>query len=97
LSDAQRARAIQILTTDHFTLQGARANMVSETNGRIGIFLSTFSSTLIALAFVGQMSSLGIAFQVLALILLPTLLFLGAPTFVRVPYRAGHSRPSKSA
>jgi hypothetical protein len=84
LSDTQTARAIQILTTEHFTLQGARANTVSETNGRIGIFLGTVSSTLIALAFVGQMSSLGMAFQVFALILLPTLLFLGAATFGRV-------------
>ena len=80
----QTARAIQILTTEHFTLQGARANTVSETNGRIGIFLGTVSSTLIALAFVGQMSSLGMAFQVFTLILLTTLLFLGAATFGRV-------------
>jgi hypothetical protein len=84
LSDTQTARAIQILTTEHFTLQGARANTVSETNGRIGIFLSTVSSTLIALAFVGQMSNLGMAFQGFALILLPTLVFLGAATFGRV-------------
>jgi len=83
-SDTQTARAIQILTSEHFTLQGARANTVSETNGRIGIFLGTVSSTLIALAFVGQMSSLGMAFQVFTLILLPTLLFFGAATFGRV-------------
>ena len=64
MSDAQTARAIQILTTEHFTLQGARANTVSETNGRIAIFLGMVSSTLIALAFVGQIASLGLAFQV---------------------------------
>jgi hypothetical protein len=84
LTDAQAARAVQILTTEHFTLQGARANTVSETNGRIGIFLTTVSSTLIALAFVGQMSSAGIAFHAFTLILLPTLLFLGTATFGRV-------------
>ena len=66
MSDAQTARAIQILTTEQFTLQGARANTVSETNGRIAIFLAMVSSTLIALAFVGQMSSLSLAFQVFA-------------------------------
>lgn len=42
------------------------------------------SSTLIALAFVGQISSLGLAFQVFTLILLPTALFLGVATFGRV-------------
>jgi hypothetical protein len=83
-SETQTARAIQILTTEHFTLQGARANTVAETNGRIGIFLGTVSSTLIALAFVGQMSSLGVPFQVFTLILLPTLVFLGEATFGRV-------------
>jgi len=62
MSDVQTARAIQILTTEHFTLQGARANTVSETNGRIAIFLGMVSSTLIALAFVGQISSLGLSF-----------------------------------
>ena len=56
MSDEQAARAIQILTTEHFTLQGARANTVSETNGRIAIFLGMVSSTLIALAFVGKIS-----------------------------------------
>jgi hypothetical protein len=84
MSDAQTARAIQILTTEHFTLQGARANTVSETNRRIAIFLGMVSSTLIALAFVGQISSLGLAFQVFTLILLPTVLFLGVATFGRV-------------
>jgi len=84
MSDEQTARAIQILTTEHFTLQGARANTVSETNGRIAIFLGMVSSTLIALAFVGQISSMGLAFQVFTLILLPTLLFLGVATFGRV-------------
>jgi hypothetical protein len=49
LSNEQLARAIQIMGTEHFTLQGARANTVAETNGRIGVFLSTVSSTLIAI------------------------------------------------
>lgn len=84
LSDSEVARALQIVSTEHFTLQGARANTVAETNGRIGIFLGTVSSTLIAVAFIGQMSNTGIAFQTFALILLPILLFLGAATFGRV-------------
>ena len=46
-------------------------------DGRISIFLGTLSSTLIAVAFVGQISNLGIPFQALALVLLPTLLSSG--------------------
>jgi hypothetical protein len=84
LRNERLTRAVQIMTTEHFTLQGARANTVAETNGRIAVFLSTVASTLIAVAFVGQMSSLGLPFQVVTLILLPTLLFLGAATFGRV-------------
>jgi hypothetical protein len=84
LSDDQVTRALQIVATEHFTLQGARANTVAETNGRISIFLGTVSSTLIAVAFVGQMSNLGISFQAFALVLLPILLFLGTMTFGRV-------------
>lgn len=84
LSDDQRARALQILTTEHFTLQGGRSATISETNGRVSIFLGTVSSTLIALAFVGQMSQLGVAFHVFVLILLPSLFALGVVTYVRV-------------
>jgi len=43
----------------------------------------TVSSTLIALAFVGQISGLGTAFFAFALVLLPTLFFLGLVTFER--------------
>ncbi|HYZ06324.1 MAG TPA: hypothetical protein VE691_14740, partial [Rubrobacter sp.] len=43
----------------------------------------TVSSTLIALAFVGQISGLGTAFFAFALVLLPTLFFLGLATFER--------------
>ena len=43
-----------------------------------------YDCTMIALAFVGQISSMGLAFQVFTLILLPTLLFLGVATFGRV-------------
>jgi hypothetical protein len=83
MSDARTARAIQILTTKHFTLKGARF-IVSETNGRIAIFLGMVSSTLISLEFVGQMSSFGLAFHVFTLILLSTVLFVGVATLGRL-------------
>ena len=76
--------AATFATTEHFNLQTARAVTVSEANGRAGIYLAALSSNLIALAFIGQMSRLGVAFYAFALILLPVLAFVGAVTFVRL-------------
>ena len=78
------AAATAFATTEHFNLQTARAVTVSEANGRAGIYLAALSSNLIALAFIGQMSRLGTAFYVFALILLPVLAFLGVVTFLRL-------------
>jgi hypothetical protein len=71
-------------TTEHFNLQTARAITVSEANGRASVYLAALSSNLIALAFVGQMSSLGSAFYAFALILLPVLAYVGVVTFMRL-------------
>jgi hypothetical protein len=65
-------------------LQTARALTVSEANGRASIYLAALSSNLIALAFIGQMSRLGVAFYAFALILLPVLAFVGTVTFLRL-------------
>jgi hypothetical protein len=75
---------VTFATTEHFNLQTARAVTVSEANGRASIYLAALSSNLIALAFVGQMSRLGVAFYAFALILLPVLAFVGTVTFVRL-------------
>lgn len=76
--------AATFATTEHFNLQTARSITVSEANGRASVFLATLSSTLIALAFIGQMSRLGTAFYAFALILLPVLAFVGVVTFLRL-------------
>jgi hypothetical protein len=82
--DGERLQqAVQILTTEQFTLAGGKSNTIAEANGRLSIFLSTTSSTLIAIAFIGQISHLGQAFRVFTLLLLPALLLLGLVTFVR--------------
>ena len=80
MGDERLRQAVLILTTEHFTLQSARGNVIAETNGRLAIYAGTLSSALIALAFVGQISGLGEAFRVFALILLPVLLLLGLAT-----------------
>ena len=81
---SQLGPAATFATTEHFNLQSARALTVSEANGRANIYLAALSSNLIALAFVAQVSGLGEAFYVFALILLPVLAFLGVVTFLRL-------------
>lgn len=84
LSNEQRQEALLCLVTEHSALQSARSTTVSESNGRVSIFLATVSSALITLGFVGQGSITSDGFLVFALILLPLLFFLGVVTFTRV-------------
>ena len=44
-----RPAAVTFVTTEHFTLQGARAQTVSESTGRASVFLGAVSGGLIAL------------------------------------------------
>src|SRR5215208_5715139 len=81
---AGAGHAATFASTEHFNLQTARALTVSESNGRASIYLAALSSNLIALAFIGQMSRLGVAFYAFALVLLPVLAFVGTVTFVRL-------------
>ena len=78
------SQLVSIITTEHYNLQTGRSMTIAETNGRASLFLSTVSSTLVALAFVGQIAHLGVAFFVFSLVLFPSLLFLGLVTFERV-------------
>jgi hypothetical protein len=81
--DRQQA-FMQALTTEHFTLQTARAVAVNEGNGRTALYIGALSSTLVALALVAQRSPLGEVFFVVALTVLPAVFFLGLVTYVRV-------------
>jgi hypothetical protein len=85
MADGDNEQALlTALTTEHFTLQGARSQTVSESAGRSSLYLGSVSSTLIALGFVSQVSEGGAVFQLFALAALPTLFFLGVFTFVRL-------------
>ena len=72
------------LTTEHFTLQGARSQTVGESSARSSLYLISVSSTLVALGFIAQVSAVGDPFRVFALTVLPTLYVLGLFTFVRL-------------
>jgi hypothetical protein len=84
MAEPDRQALLSSLTTEHFTLQGARSQTVSESGTRSALYLGSVSSTLIALGFVSQLSHGGEEFQVFALTALPTLYFLGVFTFVRL-------------
>jgi hypothetical protein len=71
------------MTTEHFTLQTARSATIVESNGRVSLFLGAVSSSIVAIALVGQLSTFGEQFFVFALTLLPALIFLGGATYVR--------------
>jgi hypothetical protein len=72
------------LTTEHFTLQGARSQTMSESSARASVYVFAVSSALVALGFIGQLSELGDVFNTFALTVLPTVYLLGVVTFVRL-------------
>jgi hypothetical protein len=85
VEEAERQRRLlQALTTEHFTLQTARAATVADSNGRSALYLGTVSSAVVALAFIGQVAHLGQAFHLFALALLPALVLLGVLTYLRL-------------
>jgi hypothetical protein len=81
---ADRQQLLTALTTEHFTLQGARQQTMSESSARASVFVFSVSSALVALGFIGQVSELGDAFYVFGLTVLPTIYVLGCTTFVRL-------------
>lgn len=73
------------LTTEHFTLQTARAQTTSETSARASIYMFSVSSALVALGFVSQVADgIGEVFAVFAFTVLPTIYLLGCATYVRL-------------
>lgn len=81
--DEPHAAAVAFVTTEHFTLQGARSQTISEATGRARIFLASVSGGLVALGLVATATHVGTALYVFGLILLPTLAFIGFVTFRR--------------
>jgi len=72
------------VTTEHFTLQGARAATTAESTGRAGMFLGSVSAGLVALGLFAAATRIGTAFYAFGLIVLFTLSFMGFVTFQRV-------------
>jgi len=78
-----RSAAVTFVTTEHFTLQGARSSTIAESVGRATMFLTSVSGELVALGLVATATHIGAAFYAFGLVLLPTLTFIGLVTFER--------------
>jgi hypothetical protein len=72
------------VTTEHFTLQGARAAAITESTSRATIFIGSVSAGLVALGLIAAATRIGTAFYAFGLILLSTLSFMGFVTLDRV-------------
>lgn len=55
---------LQILSTEHYSLMSSRALAWNEAFSRAGMFLSTLSGSIVALALVAQASEFGEGFRV---------------------------------
>ncbi len=78
------SQLVSIMTTEHYNLRMALSMSTSEITGRSSLFVGAVSSGLIALAFVGQISHLGMAFFVFSLVIIAALFVMALITFERV-------------
>ncbi|MFZ0376447.1 MAG: hypothetical protein WCD11_02445 [Solirubrobacteraceae bacterium] len=83
-----RPAAVTFVTTEHFTLQGARSATIAESTGRATMFLSCVSGGLIALGLIATAGRVRNAFYGFGLILLPT----PSPPALQVLLRSGEPR-----
>jgi hypothetical protein len=76
--------ALQILTTEHWSLLAARSLVYTEAMSRTSIFVAALTGSVVALALVAQATDFGTGFVAFSLVLLPVVYFLGVATFVRL-------------
>lgn len=82
--DDPRPAAVTFVTTEHFTLQGARAATIAESTSRATMFLGSVSAGLVALGLIATATRIGTTFYAFGVVLLSTLAFVGFVTFERV-------------
>jgi hypothetical protein len=81
---ASSPHALQILSTEHWSLLAARSLGYTEAMSRVSIFIAALSGAVVALALVSQATDFGDAFVAFGLVLLPVVFFLGVVTIVRL-------------
>src|SRR5213593_3441928 len=75
---------LQILSTEHWSLLASRSLAWNESFSRAGMFLTTLTGAIVALALVAQASAFGDGFTLFALVILPVVLFIGVATYIRL-------------
>jgi hypothetical protein len=75
---------LQVLSTEHWSLLASRSLAWNESFSRAGMFLSTLSGAIVALALVAQANKFGDGFRIFALVILPVVLFIGLTTLIRL-------------
>ena len=78
------AMRLQILSTEHWSLLASRSLAWNESFSRGGMFLSTLSGAIVALALVAQATAFGEGFRIFALVILPVVLLVGVGTVLRM-------------
>lgn len=76
-------RALDILTTEHWSLLSARSLGYQEMFGRATVFIAILSGTVIALALLAQATHFGSQMLSFAAVLFAVSLFIGIATFIR--------------
>jgi hypothetical protein len=76
--------ALQILTTEHWSLLAARSMGYGEAMSRASMFIAALSGAVVALALVAQATDFGGGFVAFALVLLPVVFFIGVATIARL-------------
>lgn len=75
---------LQILTTEHWSLLASRSLAWNESFSRAGMFLSTLTGSIVALSLIGSVDGFHDAFYIVALVVLPVVLFVGLGTWLRM-------------
>ena len=78
------ARALQILSTEHWSLLTARSLVYNETFARGGMFLALLSASLLVLGLIATATGFSEAFLVVAALILGLDLFVGFATLGRI-------------
>lgn len=81
---ANTDKMLQIMIAEYNILQAGRSGTIYDAHGRVNLYIGSISSVVVALAFIGQVSEIGQAFFVFALVLLLPLMFMGLVTFMRL-------------
>jgi hypothetical protein len=84
ITSLEDQRAVQILSTEHWSLLSARSLAYNEAFTRVGMFLTFLSMSFVALALFSSAMSFGDDFLTVAAVVLAFDLVIGLATYVRI-------------